>query len=66
MRKFLILVLVAGLFTSCEVNTQDWRAKHVKTGNIVVIDDLERGFKAGDTIAGSHGNRIVLLELVSK
>lgn len=58
-------MILAVLFVSCEVNTQDWRAKIVNTGNIVVIDDLTRGYKAGDTIRNGK-SRIVLLELVSK
>lgn len=64
MPKLLVLILILGLFTSCEVNTQDWRAK-TKTGVIVILDDLERGYKAGDTVI--YGNsKVVLLELVSK
>lgn len=65
MHKLLIFILVVGFFSSCEVNTQDWRARSTKSGNITILNDLERGFKAGDTIAG-NGTRFVLLELVNK
>jgi len=65
MRKLLILILLVGLFTSCEVNTQDWRARNVKTNTISILNNLERGYKVGDTISG-NGNRLVLLEVVHK
>lgn len=58
-------LLASLLFASCEVNTQDWRAKMVNSGNIVIMSNLERGYKAGDTIRNGQA-RIVLLELVRK
>jgi hypothetical protein len=57
-------IMAFGLL-SCNVGGQSWRAKNVKTNNITIIEDLKRGFKAGDTISGT-GTRFVLLEVVSK
>lgn len=68
MKQLIIAVIVCLLFcsfASCEVNTQDWRAKGTKTGTIFILDNVERGYKAGDTMMVGAA-RFVLLEVVSK